>query len=79
MWSRVPGCPGRAKEDAAVSRYTKAAIAGIVVGLVLFAINAWLALAVILAAIAIPTIAYRMLDPSQRRRVRRVTRKQVGR
>jgi hypothetical protein len=62
-----------------VSRYTKAAIAGIVVGLVLFAVNQWLALAVILAAIAIPAIAYRMLDPSQRRRVRRVARKQLGR
>ena len=43
---------------------------GIVIGLILFIINPWLAIAVIAAAIAIPPIAYAMLSPSQRRRLR---------
>lgn len=63
-----------------MSGYTKAAIAGVVVGLILWIINPWLALAVVLAAIGIPVVAYLMLDPSQRRRLRRVNqRKQLGR
>ena len=36
---------------------------GVVIGLILFIINPWLAIAVIAAAIAIPVIAYRMLSP----------------
>jgi hypothetical protein len=56
----------------------KFAIAGIVVGLILWFISPWLALAVIAAAIAIPVAGYLMLDPSQRRRVRDRGRKQLG-
>jgi hypothetical protein len=58
----------------------KIAIAGVVVGLILLIISPWLALGVIAAAIAIPTAAYLMLDPAQRRRLREVRRrKQLGR
>jgi hypothetical protein len=58
----------------------KYGIAGVIVGLILFAILPWyVPLLVIAAAIAIPAILYRMLDPSQRRRVRRARgRKQLG-
>jgi ABC-type bacteriocin/lantibiotic exporter with double-glycine peptidase domain len=54
-------------------------IAGVVVGLILFIVSPWLALAVIAAAIAIPVVAYAMLDPAQRRRLKRVrSRRQIG-
>ena len=56
----------------------KFAIAGIVVGLILFIISPWLALAVIAIAIAVPVAGYLMLDPSQRRRLRERRRKQLG-
>jgi hypothetical protein len=53
---------------------------GIIIGLILFSVNAWAALAVIVLAIAIPTGAYLMLDPSQRRRYREIRRRnQLGR
>ena len=43
-------------------------------------INPWIALVVIAAAVAIPVGAYLMLDPSQRRRLKRIQeRKQLGR
>jgi len=61
-----------------VSGRMKFAIAGIVVGLILWFISPWLALAVIAAAIAIPVAGYLMLDPSQRRRLRDRGRKQLG-
>jgi Flp pilus assembly protein TadB len=57
----------------------KFGIAGIVVGLILFLISPWLAIGVIVAAIAIPAILYAMLDSSQRRRLKRARgRKQIG-
>jgi len=57
----------------------KFGIAGVVVGFILFLISPYLALAVIALAIAIPVILYRMLDPSQRERLRRARgRKQLG-
>jgi len=52
-------------------------IAGVVIGLILLIINPWIAAVVILAAIAIPTAAYLMLDPSQRRRLREIRRRQI--
>jgi hypothetical protein len=56
--------------------HAKWAIAGIVIGLILFAVLPWyVPLAVILAAIAIPTAAYLMLDESQRRRLRETRRR----
>jgi urea transporter len=55
----------------------KWAIGGIVVGLILLIVNPWLAIALIAAAIAIPTAAYLMLDESQRRRLREGRRRQL--
>jgi len=58
----------------------KLAIGGIIIGLILLFINPWIALVVIAAAIAVPVGAYLMLDPSQRRRLKRIQeRKQLGR
>jgi hypothetical protein len=52
---------------------------GVVIGLILFIWNPLIAIAVIAAAVAIPVIAYRMLSPEQRRRIRRARdRKQLG-
>ena len=58
----------------------KIAIGGIIIGLILLIINPWIGLVVIAAAIAVPVGAYLMLDPSQRRRLRRIQqRKQLDR
>jgi ABC-type bacteriocin/lantibiotic exporter with double-glycine peptidase domain len=57
----------------------KIGIAGVVIGLILFIISPWLALGVVALAIAVPAIAYAMLSPSQRRRLRENRRrKQLG-
>ena len=57
----------------------KFAIAGIILGLILFIVSPWLALVVIVAAIAVPVAGYLMLDPSQRRRLRDIRRRrQIG-
>jgi MFS superfamily sulfate permease-like transporter len=59
----------------------KYGIAGVIIALILFftPIPAWVPLVLLVLAIAIPIIAYRMLDPSQRRRLRRARgRKQIG-
>ena len=57
--------------------HAKWAIAGVVLGLILFIVSPWLAIGVILLALAVPTVAYLMLDPSQRRRLREVRRRQI--
>jgi multisubunit Na+/H+ antiporter MnhG subunit len=57
--------------------HTKWAIAGIVLGLILFIVSPWLAIGVIFLAIAIPVGAYMMLDSSQRRRLKEVRRRQI--
>jgi hypothetical protein len=60
--------------------HMKVGIAGVIVGLILFWISPWLAIAVILGAIAIPAIAYAMLDSNQKARLRRArSRRQIGR
>jgi hypothetical protein len=60
--------------------HMKIGIAGVVIGLILLIINPWLALAVIVLAIAIPGVAYAMLDSNQKARIRRMRgRKQIGR
>ncbi|HEV8220565.1 MAG TPA: hypothetical protein VGQ05_09900 [Streptosporangiaceae bacterium] len=60
--------------------HMKYGIAGVVIGLILFIISPWLAIAVIAAAVAIPAVLYLMLDPSQRRRLRdQRGRRQIGR
>jgi len=56
----------------------KIGIAGAVIGLILLIISPWLGLAVIAAAIALPVIAWRMLDSNQRDRIRRMRRRQIG-
>ena len=58
----------------------KLAIGGIIIGLILLFINPWIGVVVIAAAIAVPVAAYFMLDPSQRRRLKRIQeRKQLDR
>ncbi len=61
-----------------MSNRMKILIGGVVLGLVLLLVNMWVALVVIVAAIAIPAAAYLMLDPSQRRRLRGQGRKRIG-
>jgi pilus assembly protein TadC len=59
--------------------HMKYGIAGIIIGLILFIWNPWLAIGVIALAIAIPAVAYAMLSPSQRARIREVRRRrQIG-
>jgi hypothetical protein len=55
--------------------HAKWGIAGVIVGLILFIVAPWLALTVIGLAIVIPTVAYLMLDSSQRRRLREIRRR----
>ncbi|QPP05096.1 hypothetical protein G4Z16_00355 [Streptomyces bathyalis] len=55
----------------------KIAVGGVTVGLLLWWLTSfWIALAVI---VGVPAIAYLALDPSQRRRLRRVSRKELNR
>ena len=63
-----------------MSPHMKFGIAGVIIGLILFIVSPWLALGVIALAIIIPAIAYRALDPAQRRRLREARRRgQLGR
>ncbi len=61
-----------------MSGFRKAAIGIAVVGLILMIFNFWLGLIVIAAGIAIPVGVYLMLDPSQRRRLKDIRRRQIG-
>jgi len=49
-------------------------IAGVIIGLILLIVNPLIAVLVIVAALAIPVVAWRMLDPAQRRRVKNIRR-----
>ena len=64
-----------------MSRPLMFGIGGVILGLILFAVLPfWVGALVIVAAIAIPIIAWRALDPSQRRRIRNMRdRGQLGR
>ena len=63
-----------------MSRPVMFGIGGVILGLILFIVSPWLALAVIAIAIAVPVIAWRTLDSSQRARIRRMRdRGQLGR
>jgi hypothetical protein len=64
-----------------VSGRMKLAIGGIIIGLILLWVLPWeIGALIIAAAIALPVGAYFMLDPSQRRRLKRIQeRKQLGR
>jgi membrane protein implicated in regulation of membrane protease activity len=60
-----------------MSNRAKVAVGGAAVGLILlWVLPWWLALLVI---VGVPVAAYLTLDPSQRRRVRRSGRRQIGR
>jgi hypothetical protein len=63
-----------------MSPHMKFGIAGVIIGFLLLIVLPWYVPVLIIAlAIAIPIAAYRMLDPSQRRRIRRARgRKQLG-
>jgi hypothetical protein len=53
---------------------------GVILGLILLIVSPWLGLAIIVLAIAVPVIAWRALDPSQRRRIKAMRdRGQLGR
>jgi hypothetical protein len=55
--------------------HMKWGIAGVIIGFILLFIVPWeIALALIVLAIAIPTGAYLMLDPAQRRRLKNIRR-----
>ncbi|MYR84634.1 hypothetical protein GTY41_06635 [Streptomyces sp. SID685] len=61
-----------------MSRNAKIAVGGVAVGLVLLLLGLplWV---VLLVVIGIPAAGYLALDPSQRRRLRRLSRKEIGR
>jgi hypothetical protein len=60
-----------------MSTRAKIAVGGVAVGLLLWPlIGFWFSLLVVLG---IPAVAYFMLDPSQRRRLRGISRKEIGR
>jgi len=63
-----------------MSRPMMFGIGGVILGLILFIVSPWLALAVIAIAIAIPVVAWRTLDSSRRARIKRMRdRGQLGR
>jgi hypothetical protein len=70
-----------AKGEIDMSRPLMYGIGGVILGLVLLVwLPFWASALIILAAIAIPIIAWRSLDPSQRRRIRNMRdRGQLGR
>jgi membrane protein implicated in regulation of membrane protease activity len=62
-----------------MSPHLRYGLIGVIIGLILFIINPYLAIAVIAVSIAIPVIAWRMLSDEQRRRIKQQRRrKQIG-
>lgn len=60
-----------------MSTNAKVAIGGVAAGVILlWLLPFW---AAVLVMVGVPAAAYLTLDPSQRRRLRRVTRKEIGR
>ncbi|MEV0184762.1 hypothetical protein [Streptomyces sp. NPDC050625] len=60
-----------------MSNSAKIAAGGVAVGLILLIwVPWWVSFLIVLG---VPAAAYLMLDPSQRRRLRRVARKEIGR
>lgn len=60
-----------------MEKRTKVAAGGVAAGIVLlWLLPFW---AAVLVIVGVPVGAYLMLDPSQRRRLRRVNRKELGR
>ena len=66
-----------------MSRHLMFGVGGVILGIILLIILSsvpWLGIAIIVLAIAVPVIAWRALDPSQRRRIRGMrNRGQLGR
>jgi membrane protein implicated in regulation of membrane protease activity len=64
-----------------MSRPMMFGIGGVILGFILLAVLPWwVSVLIIAAAIAIPVVAWRSLDPSQRRRIRQMRdRGQLGR
>ncbi|GGW43641.1 hypothetical protein GCM10010503_20410 [Streptomyces lucensis JCM 4490] len=60
-----------------MSSSAKIAVGGVAVGLILLIWLPWWV--AFLVVVGVPVAAYLALDPSQRRRLRRVTRKEIGR
>ncbi|MEU1851245.1 hypothetical protein ABZ499_18700 [Streptomyces sp. NPDC019990] len=60
-----------------MSKNAKIAAGGVAVGLILLIWLPWWASLLII--LGVPAAAYLMLDPSQRRRLHRASRKQLGR
>ncbi|MFJ3234702.1 hypothetical protein [Streptomyces sp. NPDC086787] len=60
-----------------MSKNAKIAAGGVAVGLVLLVwLPWWISFLIV---VGVPAVAYLTLDPSQRRRLRRVARKEIGR
>ncbi|MEU2870910.1 hypothetical protein AB0G49_36330 [Streptomyces longwoodensis] len=59
-----------------MSNRAKIAVAGVVAGVILLWLQPWVGLLVL---VGVPAAAYLLLDPAQRKRLRRVSRKQLGR
>lgn len=60
-----------------MSTRAKVAVGGVAVGVILlWLLPVW---AAVLVLVGVPAVAYLTLDPSQRRRLRRVNRKEIGR
>jgi Flp pilus assembly protein TadB len=60
-----------------MSKRAKYAVGGVAVGVILlWVLPVWLAVLII---VGVPVVAYLTLDPSQRRRLRRAGRKEIGR
>ncbi|GAQ57548.1 hypothetical protein a10_07418 [Streptomyces acidiscabies] len=66
-----------AKEATYMSKNAKIAAGGVAAGILLLIWLPWWA--ALLIVIGVPTAAYLTLDPSQRRRLRRISRKEIGR
>ncbi len=60
-----------------MSKNAKIAAGGVAVGLILLVWLPWWVS--FLIVVGVPAAAYLTLDPSQRRRLRRITRKELGR
>ncbi|MFK8844407.1 hypothetical protein [Streptomyces sp. Ac-502] len=60
-----------------MSTNAKVAVGGVAAGVILlWLLPFW---AAVLVMVGVPAVSYLTLDPSQRRRLRRVTRKEIGR
>lgn len=60
-----------------MSKPAMIAVGGVVAGIILIPLIGFFP--ALLVLIGVPVVAYLMLDPSQRRRLRRITRKEIGR